>query len=138
MVGRRPIEVFVGAARVLVHNVNGPCIPRINLQDLPAAEQQEINNTLTHIANNTVPQGPAGVNWEVTFQNRPLRATSIPELPFSPNPNYYHEYRVILPGMQPGQNVLRVVTGSRGEVYYTWSHYGTAKAIPGPPFVRLR
>jgi len=99
-----------------------------------------VDDTLAHIANNTIPSGPAGTRFGVVFRNDPLKESSIPELPFSTDPKYYHEYRIIPSGVQPlpGTNVLRLVTGGRGEVYYTFRHYGTADNIPGVPFVRLR
>ena len=135
---------FVGTARVLVHNIDCPVVPRVNLGDLPAGERQAVDDTIARIPipgshdppTSNAPPGVAGKKWGVPFQNRPLAGSSIPELPFSTDPNYYHEYRVILPG-QTKAGVLRIVTGSHGELYYTWRHYGTAN-IPGPPFVRLR
>ncbi len=41
---------------------------------------------------------------------------------------YYHEYTVITPG-ENDRGARRVVTGSRGELYYTDDHYDSFKRI---------
>ncbi len=58
-----------------------------------------------------------------TFQNRPARGQTIPELPVQP-PGYYTEYVHPTPGVA-GPGPQRVVVGAGGEVYYTPDHYGT-------------
>ncbi len=41
---------------------------------------------------------------------------------------YYHEYTVITPG-ENDRGARRIVTGSRGELYYTDDHYDSFKRI---------
>jgi hypothetical protein len=126
---------FVGSARVLVHNANGPCILRIELGALPADEQAAIRDSLTYIRNGTVPSDIRHTRWGSAFRNEPLRngGTSIPELPFSVDPNYYHEYRVLTPG-STAAGARRLVIGGQGEVFYTTTHYGESGS---PSFIRL-
>ena len=57
----------------------------------------------------------------VTFQNREGILPSRPR-------GYYHEYTVITPG-ENDRGARRIVTGSRGELYYTDDHYDSFKRI---------
>jgi ribonuclease T1 len=58
------------------------------------------------------------------FQNRERR------LPRQPS-GYYHEYTVKTPG-SPDRGARRIVTGSRGEYYYTADHYETFVRVIRP------
>jgi len=60
----------------------------------------------------------------VVFQNRERR------LPRQPS-GYYHEYTVKTPG-SPDRGARRIVTGSRGEYYYTADHYETFVRVIRP------
>jgi ribonuclease T1 len=60
----------------------------------------------------------------VVFQNRERR------LPRQPS-GYYHEYTVKTPG-SPDRGARRIVTGSRGEFYYTADHYDTFARVIRP------
>jgi ribonuclease T1 len=55
------------------------------------------------------------------FQNREGILPSRPR-------GYYHEYTVITPG-ENDRGARRIVTGSRGELYYTDDHYDSFKRI---------
>ena len=57
------------------------------------------------------------------FQNRPLRGQTTPQLPAKPQ-GYYREYVHPTPGVS-GPGPQRIVTGQRGEIYYTPDHYTT-------------
>ncbi len=57
----------------------------------------------------------------VTFQNREGILPSRPR-------GYYHEYTVITPG-ENDRGARRIVTGSRGELYYTDDHYDSFKRV---------
>ena len=57
----------------------------------------------------------------VVFQNR---EGILPER----QRGYYHEYTVITPG-ERDRGARRIVTGSRGELYYTDDHYDSFKRI---------
>ena len=60
----------------------------------------------------------------VVFQNRegvlPRKASG-----------YYHEYTVTTPG-SPDRGARRIVTGGRGEMYYTSDHYASFKQVVLP------
>lgn len=60
-----------------------------------------------------------------TFQNREGL------LPAHPR-GYYHEYTVETPG-SPDRGARRIVTGDRGERYYTDDHYDSFRFIVGEP-----
>jgi RHS repeat-associated protein len=57
----------------------------------------------------------------IEFRNRPCAGKTTPELPVQPS-GYYREYTVPTPGAAT-RGARRIVTGSRGEIYYTNSHY---------------
>jgi ribonuclease T1 len=57
----------------------------------------------------------------ITFHNREGRLPGRPA-------GYYKEYTVMTPGIR-GRGPRRIVTGSRGEFYYTDDHYRTFKRI---------
>jgi ribonuclease T1 len=59
----------------------------------------------------------------VVFQNRERR------LPAQAR-GYYHEYTVETPGAST-RGARRIITGSRGERYYTRDHYGTFVRVDG-------
>lgn len=44
---------------------------------------------------------------------------------------YYHEYTVSTPG-SPDRGARRIVTGAKGEVYYTEDHYDSFRKISPP------
>ena len=44
---------------------------------------------------------------------------------------YYHEYTVVTPG-SPDRGARRIVTGGRGEMYYTSDHYASFKQVVLP------
>lgn len=60
-----------------------------------------------------------------TFQNREGL------LPAHPR-GYYHEYTVETPG-SPDRGARRLVTGDRGERYYTDDHYDSFRFVVGEP-----
>jgi len=125
--------------RVLIGPPAPPAAPEpawITFDSLPVQERQEVQSTLDQISR--VRPGPRpgsvkAVRWATEFNNRPLRGQTVPELPAKPA-GYYHEYRVV-PVNATRAGALRIVTGSNGEVYYTWTHYGGSGQ---PSFVRLK
>jgi len=125
--------------RVLIGPPAPPAAPEpawITFDSLPVQERQEVQSTLGQISG--VRPGPRpgsvkAVRWATEFNNRPLRGQTVPELPAKPA-GYYHEYRVV-PVNATRAGALRIVTGSNGEVYYTWTHYGGSGQ---PSFVRLK
>jgi guanyl-specific ribonuclease Sa len=115
---------------IWAHNA---CISWITPGSLPAAEEQAVLDTLEMIEGLAPPPAPGSlqaVQWGTTFGNRegflPTWAGQAAD--------YYHEYTVLLPG-QSQRGLLRIVTGDNGEMYYTWTHYGTTGGVP---FVRIR
>jgi hypothetical protein len=117
---------FVGSARVLVHNASD-CPAWIFLKDLPPAEKRAVGQAIRRITGREAPPtGRLGRNWGAIFRNL---AGDLPQAAAG----YYHEYTVLLPESTQ-RGVLRIVTGARGEVYYSWTHYGDAGL---PAFVRL-
>jgi len=118
---------FVGTASggEWVHNA-GPCsVPRVNVSDLPADEQEAVNVTMNHIDGGT--QGPG--RWNVPHGNR---EGNLPPA----GPNGYSEYYVPPnPGQAyPGPNRI-VVNNDTGDAYYSWNHYGS-NGTSAPPFVQ--
>ena len=95
------------------------------------------------------PGTPAAQKWGTTFGNRPPfnQPGRLPELPVRPEADYYSEYRVLLPG-QTRAGQLRIVRGTGGESFWSYSHYGTAQQpyvpvdplapLPRVPFFRTR
>jgi RHS repeat-associated protein len=118
---------YVGQHSVLVHNA----CPWITPGSLPAEEENAVSDTLRNIDAQTEPAGDLGVNWAKPFENR---EGALPGPSGSASP--YSEYRVAPGPGTTGAGTRRVVVdGSNGEMYYTWTHYGTAG---NPPFVRIR
>jgi len=117
---------FVGAARVLVHNANG-CPAWIFLKDLPPAEKRAVGQAIRRITGREAPPtGRLARHWGAVFRNA---SEDLPQELLG----YYHEYMVLLPNAA-SRGVLRLVIGARGEVYYSWTHYGDKGS---PAFVRL-
>ncbi|MBI1372973.1 MAG: ribonuclease [Phycisphaera sp.] len=98
---------------------------------LPAEEEAALLRTLQHIDAGTVPSGPTARRWRIPFENW---AGDLPGGSYASSP--YTEYRVAPPAGTAGGGVRRIVVDNQtGEVYYTWTHYGTAG---NPPFVTIR
>lgn len=88
----------------------------VSVADLPPEARQ----TLALIARG----GPYPYRQDgVVFQNRENR------LPRQSR-GYYHEYTVATPG-SPDRGARRIVTGERGERYYTADHYRTFAEVVG-------
>jgi guanyl-specific ribonuclease Sa len=92
-------------------------IPVVSIQQLPP----EARTTIDLIRNG----GPFPYRQDGTvFGNRERR------LPLNP-PGYYREYTVKTPGVR-GRGARRIVSGQKGELYYTRDHYASFY------FVRVR
>jgi guanyl-specific ribonuclease Sa len=118
-------------AGALAHSAVVCSVVWVNPDKLPPAEFAEVQSVVAAIESGQQPSGDKGKKWGTTYWNRD---GSLPEkLDANGNPiAYYKEYRVLVTG---SQNVLRIVTGQQGEMYYTWTHYGD---IGDPAFVRIR
>ena len=93
------------------------------------------------------PGGPGSEKWGSIFKNTPpfKQPGRLPELPQKLH-SYYSEHYVKLPG-QTAPGALRLVTGFRGEMYSSWTHYGQEQpwvpldpnaALPRVPFLRIK
>jgi RHS repeat-associated protein len=123
----RDIHTFyVGPHSVLVHNC-----PRITPGSLPPDEESAVLNTAAHIDAGTTPTGSLATNWGIPFENA---EGHLPGGQFSASP--YTEYRVAPPPGTSTAGLRRIVlNNATGEMYYTWTHYGT---VGSPPFVQIR
>lgn len=86
----------------------------------------------------TIPQnlgGPGHNKWGSTFGNK--------EGYLPPASGPFLEWQVTLEThVAPPRGALRIVTGANGEMWQTWTHYGSAPPggtpLPGPPFLQVR
>lgn len=121
----------VSADRIWAHN-NSPNPARITPGSLPASEEAALLDTVGHIDARTVPEGPTSIKWGTQFENREGR---LPGASGIASP--YQEYRVAPPPGTVGGGLRRVVVDKgSGDMFYTWTHYGTTGETPA--FVRIR
>jgi hypothetical protein len=106
-------------------------IARITPGSLPADEEGALLQTLSHIDAGTTPTGKTSFRWGEPFSNNEGYLPGSSGLP-----SRYSEYRVTPPPGIRGGGTLRVVVDHlSNNVWYTWTHYGTAGM---PPFVLIR
>ena len=106
-------------------------VPKYVPGTLSAADEAAFAGALSYINAGTKPSGALAKKWGTQFKN--LEG----ELPGAQGlASPYVEYRVAPSAGQIGAGTNRIVVNSQtGEVYYTWTHYGTSG---NPPFVKIR
>ena len=106
-------------------------IPRITPGSLPASEEANLLDSLSHIDSGTKPTSSTAAKWGTQFKNwnEDLPGPSGVDSPF-------REFRVTPSSDVQGAGPLRlVVNPSTGDVFFTWTRYGD---LGHPAFVRIR
>lgn len=115
---------FVSNLKIWTHNACSFITPG----SLPADEEREVLDTLSHIDSGTTPSdSDRQTKWRITFRNNEGHL---------PNSGSYKEFTVRPPVGSRTRGARRIVLDTvSNAVYYTWTHYGTAGGVP---FVRIR